>query len=599
MISIFIFFFISSILTVSIGNLFLRFIYRNPRNYIFSFSEEGIFGLIFISFISLSLNFIFKLDQTVATILFIFPLFYLFQILQKKNFDLLKKLFFHSLIISLIATIFISFDNVNRPDGGIYHLPYIKIINEFKIFTGSANLNPLFGATSIFQYTSAIYNNIIFKDLGITIPNALIGIYCIDYFFRNFFSKKNDKDYFYKLFIFGVSSYFLIEMNRYSDYGNDTPAHLYFFYLISLFLKKNFSLQNNQHFKIFALVSLFCFINRPFLVISIFLAIYVWIKNKHYSSWSSFPIFSLFFFIFWVTKNILVSGCAIYPVTITCIDTLPWYSNDAKFRVSSRNSSEFSELHAKGWKDIMNNKDYQNYEVKTEEKQLFLRSFNWLDKNYILKHSYTFKKKVDFFILYLFLVCLFIYVLKDNKENLSLSTTENRNTILFLISAIGLVIMIYKFPLGRYGTSYLSIFTFCLLFPLIKFVIKKSSTKRNNLVLSVFLLILTSVFFFKNINRSIKNYSANYHQSPWPRIYDNSFDLVNSSKKQNQPVKFEKINKNNLLDIYYIDKGNFYTSQRKILCLYNKAPCTQTSENFDTFEIEIKKGYYLVRLNKN
>ena len=103
MISIFIFFFISSILTVSIGNLFLRFIYRNPRNYIFSFSEEGIFGLIFISFISLSLNFILRLDQTVTTILFIFPLFYLFQILQKKNFNLLKKLFFHSALSSILV----------------------------------------------------------------------------------------------------------------------------------------------------------------------------------------------------------------------------------------------------------------------------------------------------------------------------------------------------------------------------------------------------------------------------------------------------------------------------------------------------------------
>ena len=598
MITVFIFFFISSILTVSIGNLFLNYINKNHHTYTFSFSEEGIFGLIFVSFIGLILNFFFKLDQITTSILFIFPLFYFFQIFKKKRLNLLKKLFFHSLTISLIATIFISFDNVNRPDGGIYHLPFIKIINEFKILIGSANLNPLFGATSIFQYTSAIYNNILFKDLGITIPHALIGIYSIDYFIKNFFSKKNDEDYFYKLFIFAITSYFLIEMNRYSDYGNDNPGHLYFFYLISLFLKKDFSLQNSQNFKIFALVSLFCFINRPFLIISVFFVIYIWIKNKHYTSFSSFPIFSSFFFLFWIAKNILVSGCAIYPITLTCIDSLSWYSNDARFRISSRNSSEFSELHAKGWKDIINNVDYQNYKVKTDEKQLYLRNFNWLNKNYISKHSYTFKKKVDFFIFYLFLVCLFIYIFKDNKQNDSLLIKDNRYFILFLTSLLGLIMLIYKFPLGRYGTSYLSIFTFCLFFPIMKFVMKRSSIERINSLLTIFLLILMGVFLIKNISRSVKNYSVNYNQAPWPRIYDNSFELKDSSGKKNQPLRFNKINKNNLLDIYYIDEGNFYTSQRKILCLYNKAPCTQTSENFHTFEIEVYKGYYLVKLNK-
>ena len=75
--------------------------------------------------------------------------------------------------------------------------------------------------------------------------------------------------------------------------------------------------------------------------------------------------------------------------------------------------------------------------------------------------------------------------------------------------------------------------------------------------------------------------------------------MENSNQKQNLPLKFKKINKNQILDVYYIDEGNFYTSQRKTLCLFNEAPCTQTSENFNTFEIKIKKGYYLINLNKN
>ena len=49
----------------------------------------------------------------------------------------------------------------------------------------------------------------------------------------------------------------------------------------------------------------------------------------------------------------------------------------------------------------------------------------------------------------------------------------------------------------------------------------------------------------------------------------------------------------------FFDEGNFYTSQRKTLCLFNTAPCTQSSENFNTFEIKIEKGYYLINLNKD
>ena len=258
MITIYSFFFIATILTFSAGNFFLNIIYKKEKNYKFSLSEEGIIGLIFVSFISLFLNFFLKIDQLVASILFIFPLILLIRLYKTKEIELFKKIILHSLIISAAATIFISFDNVNRPDAGIYHLPYVKILNDFKIIIGSANFNPLFGATSIFQYISAIFNNYIFKDIGVTIPHALLSIYFIDYFLRNFFSN-SDKDLFYKLFIFTLASYFLIEMNRYSDYGNDTPGHLFSFYLLSLFVKKDFNLKDKKNFKLFALISLFCF----------------------------------------------------------------------------------------------------------------------------------------------------------------------------------------------------------------------------------------------------------------------------------------------------------------------------------------------------
>ena len=125
MIIIFSFFFIASILTISVGNFFLNFINKKKNDYKFSLSEEGILGLIFISFISLLLNFFLKIDQLVASILFVFPLILFVRVCKKREIELIKEIIFHSLLISLVATIFISFDNVNRPDAGIYHLQYV------------------------------------------------------------------------------------------------------------------------------------------------------------------------------------------------------------------------------------------------------------------------------------------------------------------------------------------------------------------------------------------------------------------------------------------------------------------------------------------
>ena len=177
MIQLFSFFFIASICTVLTGNFFLN----QNNKYEFSFSEKGMYGLIILSFISLFINFFYKIDYFITSVLFLIPAIFIIINLKNISKKFIKKIIIHSIIISLIACIFIAYDNIQRPDGGTYHLPYTKIINDYKILLGVANLNPFFGVTSIFQYTSAIYNNFLFKDIGIVIPLALLAGFFIDY----------------------------------------------------------------------------------------------------------------------------------------------------------------------------------------------------------------------------------------------------------------------------------------------------------------------------------------------------------------------------------------------------------------------------------
>ena len=74
---IFVFFFISSVILVLSGRFFLQRLGVNLEKKEFSFSEQGFFGLILLSFLSLFLNFFFKLDQLLATLVLIIPLFQL------------------------------------------------------------------------------------------------------------------------------------------------------------------------------------------------------------------------------------------------------------------------------------------------------------------------------------------------------------------------------------------------------------------------------------------------------------------------------------------------------------------------------------------
>ena len=97
--------------------------------------------------------------------------------------------------------------NVNRPDAGLYHLPYISILNSEKIILGLSNLHFRFGHTSVIQYLSALNNNFLFNEIGVLIPLSSLASFFIIYFhnevikFYNSGTKINE-NYFFFVFLF-------------------------------------------------------------------------------------------------------------------------------------------------------------------------------------------------------------------------------------------------------------------------------------------------------------------------------------------------------------------------------------------------------------
>ena len=231
--------FINSFLIILLFTPFGLILSNNKKKDLGYYSTQLIFACIILSFISLLVNFFFPLTQNINTIILGFGIILIF-----KNFSIYySRQFLIFLIFSaLLITILILESNVYRPDAGLYHLPYIGILNQEKIILGLSNSHFRYGHISIIQYLSAISNNLLFRENGIVFAQALIAVsVIINFTFKIYNYNKSKKYNFHFYFLISVLLFIFYKMNRYGEYGNDAPAHFIFFYLISelLIINKN------------------------------------------------------------------------------------------------------------------------------------------------------------------------------------------------------------------------------------------------------------------------------------------------------------------------------------------------------------------------
>ena len=344
------------------GRTFCDFYFKKNNN---NECENAIFGTIFVSLIALIINFFLPLNKIVSTIIFVIPFF----VLIKKNIS--KKEFWFLIKVTTIVFFFIIFSNVNRPDAGLYHLPYTQILNENKIIIGLGNLHFRFGLVSIIQYLSAINYNYIFGVQGIIIPLASLVSFILIYFFDevlNFLKKKNNFEI-NDIFCLFILVYFCYKINRYSGFGNDAPAHLLYFYLISIYLKSKI---NFDILKKTSLIASYAFLNKITLGLCYIFPLIIFLKlNKE--KYKIFFSFSSLFILLWLIKNIFISGCFIYSVEKTCINKFIWTD---KSETIKKNIS--AEAWAKDWPNRVNDSISQ---------ENYLKNFNWLSswsKNHLI-----------------------------------------------------------------------------------------------------------------------------------------------------------------------------------------------------------------------
>lgn len=462
------------------------------------------------------------------------------------------------MIFSIFFALFISFDNVNRPDAGLYHLPLISILNENKIIFGSANLHFRFGHTSIVQYLEAGFNNIIFKDLGILIPKTIFYFAILKYFLKEFYLNINTKRSYFTILSFLIIFQILYDMNRYSYHGNDVPAHLIIYFVSYYFLRN--SLSNFNNFFFISLLCLFSFQikSTSILMLILPLTIIFFSKEKFKFFFKYKYTIILVFFFMWLIKNILISGCLIFPIKQTCLSNIYWNSSLLSSANDVYKVSEENEAWAKGWPDRVDTS--LNY---TE----YLKS-NWV-KTWSQNHG---KKVVLKKVILLIIIILMIYFVNRNvnKYLKIIPYYLKKSSVLFSIMFIGFSIWFFKFPTYRYGSSYIVgslIFSQFYIFK--DFVLEKKFQKY----LKIFVIFIILIISLKYLSKYDKQ------KNIWPNIY--SF-----SDTSRVPIKFKKI--------YKKDSFLYFNAEDK-LCMYSPSPCTNipVHSNIKLKDIYGYKIYYL------
>lgn len=545
MIEIFIISYLNSIFYISSGLFFAKKILdikiADEQLNIFKFV---LYGGIFIAFLGLLLNFFISLGKNINTILLIISFVYLFTVEKK----VIKKVLLYSLLIGFACCILIIYENTYRPDAGLYHLPYISVLNTEKIIIGLSNIHFRFGHTSIVQYLSAINYNWIFNNNAVVLPT---GVIYFGFLFYLIYEIKNTKDKNLLLFNFLLFSYLCLKLNRFSDFGNDAPAHIYYFFLTSLALNNYYNLNKNKMSEIIVLSAYIVFNKITLFLGSLISLIFLFYKkNVFYFKIKPIIFISLFTLLFFL-KNFLVSGCIAFPIEKTCNKNILWFDNGIKGNSIAKITMLENEAWTKGWSDQKEN--VKSYEV-------YLSNYNWI-KIWVKNHGKrTLNKLLPFliFTIFVFFIVLNIKNQSNYKKNEFKEINQKKIFYIFLIlNFVGVVFWFLKFPVFRYGYSYIIL---TLIFIVLICLFKKVQMINIEIMkkyLSFFIIFLFFVLITKNLLRIKNNFGVEYYNAPWPKIF--------SYSKKNTKQQYEEIKKDNKLLFYFSKNG---------LCMYGPAPCS-------------------------
>ena len=281
------------------------------------------YGLIFLLFLALILNLFKPLNLFTVILYLIGVISFIFAIVKNKiNINLLK----YFLIISIFT--FIAFYNNNNIDSPMYHLQTIKWMNLYKATFGLANLEIRFGMNSSWQSIIALMDLNFNEFSSKYYFNSLIVSVLV--YEASIYSKSLDRN---KIFLLASVLLLLffsflhpfnngIILNHLGNPERDIFAmtcYIFIFYLLIKNYETNF--RNNNLINLLIISIVLCVTSRISTIgILMIPIIYIFFKKKinliNFTNIFAFVVGCL-----WLFRNFILSGCFVFPVKNTCLNT--------------------------------------------------------------------------------------------------------------------------------------------------------------------------------------------------------------------------------------------------------------------------------------
>ena len=473
------------------GFIFLNKILRFKK--INNFFEVSIIGLIITIIIAQFLNFFIPLNDNLIIfniiILLIYSIF--FQKVLINSLKLNLKILLALAIVSLVNIYGSGFsDDINH-----YHYSYIANTDVSNFIWGNSFLHPLYGTEPTWLVGHSYFNFDKSRLQDIHILNGLIFFLVLGCFFSELYEKNNK---FYHPIIFSIILFILLKYTRIKEFGIDRPSTLIFCFLIYFYCKYflDFNKKNiTQNFVIISLLTIFIFSIKIIYLPILFFPLIIFFRNKTILLKKELNYLIILFPIFvFVMKNILGSGCLIYPVSSTCMEFISWSNlNGAK------ELSISAEIFNKSWYSYTGDLSKESY----------IQNFNWL-------LTWFERGKVEIFELFLtaILSVIITFILFDLKPEKRSSLNVYFKDLKIILSAIIIfssIVYFFKNPVIRMNHFTVVSLMILMISLTFRFDINKHKTKFISIILFIGLIFNLS----KNLQRI---YDNNFVNNPYGMI---------------------------------------------------------------------------------
>ena len=479
-------------------------------------------GYLFLGTLSFLLHFFYPLNTFVSSLI-IFSGLILFFLSKKKNLN------FYILIIIIFSILLIG--KSDHPiDSNLYHHPYISYLQTEKIILGISNLHSRFGHVSFLQFVQALYSNDFLSIYSLSNINIIFYSIFFIFLLKTIFDKK--KNNFIFILTILISSFFLIKLARYREFGNDLIPFIVASYFLIKILDSSYKLSKKEN-NLLTYLPIFVFIMLTHKITYLFTSlIFICLLNRqtvmiYFTDRKNIVILSLSIFItfIWLFKNLLETSCLIYPIIQTCFNDLSWYPIGESNPITAMINAE---AWSKGWIDKPSNMSLSMLE--------FNQSFNWVGV-WFGKHFFKILEIISPILIVIVLIKIIIISKpKKIKENYLIKNKYKKLIInISILNLIGLIFWFLNAPIFRYGSFYIVAFIILLLLIFdFKLINDLSVNSRKKLKYIFFLSII--IFCYKNLNRIFDSSNSFFATtrpitSQYIEVYNNEIKIIKPNNK--------------------------------------------------------------------